>query len=112
MDAREYSKPYAGFAGAEIKVTVDHGTIRRWAESRHGRPVACTARHRRPEAGTLRIEFADRQVPESFRELSWVDFFEAFDRSRQAFLYEDAVEDGIESRFYRFVRRDGGEARG
>jgi hypothetical protein len=112
MDAREYSKPYAGFAGAEIKITVDHGTIRRWVESRHGRPVASAARHGRPEAGALRIEFADQQLPESFREISWADFFEAFDRSGHAFLYEDAVEDGIESRFYRFVRRDGDEARG
>jgi hypothetical protein len=57
----------------------------------------------------LRIEFPDRQLPDSFREISWAEFFEAFDRARLAFLYKDEVEDAVESRFYKFVKGDAGD---
>ena len=49
-----------------------------------------TARHQRKAAITV----------------SWNDFFEKFDESKLAFLYQDKTKDGKESRFFKFVERE------
>jgi hypothetical protein len=104
MDAHESRERYDRL---EVTVTVDHAAIRKWAEDRHGHPATGAKPGERPSAEMLRIEFPDQLSPEFLRKISWTEFFRTFDRSGLAFLYEDEVEDGIESRFYKFVRRNG-----
>ncbi|MEA3003921.1 MAG: hypothetical protein QOH81_2709 [Sphingomonadales bacterium] len=83
--------------------TTDHDEIRRWAEARGGHP----ARVRGTEI--LRIDFDERRGDddEALERIGWEEFFDIFDRERLAFLHEDRTEDGKQSRFNKFVRRDG-----
>jgi hypothetical protein len=92
--------------------TTDHETIRRWAESRKGRPAVVKSTHgqTRGRSGLLRIDF---EPPEqSLDEVSWDDFFETFDQNNLAFLYQERTASGRKSRFNKFVSRDSVEASG
>jgi hypothetical protein len=86
---------------AEATKTTDHDEIRRWVEERGGRPAHVTETAEGDDAGILRIDFADPD--ERLSEMSWDEWFEAFDENGLAFLYQD---DG-ESRFNKLVARDG-----
>jgi hypothetical protein len=113
MDAREPRETSFPWEKPDEKVTIDHATIRRWSESRGGRPAAAKPSQPRSGTETLRIAFPDQPLPEPLREISWAEFFDTFERSRLAFVYQDAVEDAIESRFYKLVsRRELDEQRG
>jgi hypothetical protein len=90
---------------AESKTTTDHDEIRRWVDARGGRPAAVAATGSGDDPGILRIDFGDRD--EGLEEISWEEFFDAFDANDLAFLYQD--ED--ESRFNKFVSRETAEAK-
>jgi len=90
-------------AQSEAKQTTDHNEIRRWAEKHKGRPATVKdTEHGKEHAGILRIAFRD---DENLEEISWDDFFDKFDESDLAFLYQDKTKDGHESRFFKFVKR-------
>ncbi len=55
---------------------------------------------RRDDAGILRIDFQDPD--DKLEEISWDDWFRAFDENNLAFLYEDEGD----SRFNKLVNRD------
>ncbi len=84
---------------AEAKTTTDHHEIRSWVESRGGRPARVTDTGGDGDPGILRIDFRD--LDEGLEEISWDDWFEAFEDNRLAFLYEDEGE----SRFNKLVDR-------
>jgi hypothetical protein len=89
--------------------TTDHDVIKAWAEARGGRPsVAGGTGDDGPGAGVLRIEFPDGPTDSSdqLEDVDWEPFFETFDSSGLAFVYQEKTSDGSESRFSRFVRRD------
>jgi hypothetical protein len=88
---------------AESKTTTNHDEIRRWVEERGGRPAAVTETGGDGDAGILRIDFGDED--EGLREISWDEFFNTFDESNLAFLYQDETNEGSESRFNKFVSR-------
>lgn len=88
------------------KTTTDHATIRKWAESRDGRPARVKGTESRDGAGILRIDFSEPE--ESLEEISWDEFFETFEDRQLAFLYQDKTAEGKTSRFFKFVRRDEG----
>ncbi len=91
-------------ASHEAQTTTDHQTIRRWAEARGGKPAAVSATHKGDDAGILRIDF---DAPEEGLEpISWDAFFEKFEESRLALLYQDKTQSGETSRFFKLVRRD------
>jgi hypothetical protein len=85
--------------------TTDHEEIRRWAEKRQGKPATVAATADDGEAGILRIDFPGYSGEESLEEISWDDFFEKFDESNLAFVYQDESEGGDPSRFCKFVAR-------
>ncbi len=62
---------------------------------------------RRGKAGILRIEFPDSaQANDSaLEEISWDEFFEKFDASGLALLYQEATRDGEVSLFNKLVSR-------
>lgn len=90
--------------------TTDHDQIRKWVEKRGGRParVAATApghdSSKKGSGGILRIDF--QEPDDALEEISWEEFFDTFERNDLAFLYQDKVESGKESRFFKFVQRD------
>lgn len=90
----------------ESRTTTDHDEIRRWAEARDGRPAAVKGTERGDEeAGILRIRFPGVGDDENLEDIDWDAFFEKFEESRLAFLYQDQTKEGETSRFFKFVRR-------
>ncbi|MHB2167216.1 hypothetical protein [Alsobacter sp. R-9] len=92
---------------SEATTTIDHDEIRRWAEERGGRPAAVRGTGGKDDAGILRIDFPERGDPYALEEISWDEFFEAFEANELAFLHQDRTSDGKLSRFSKFVTRSG-----
>jgi hypothetical protein len=90
------------------KTTIDHKTIRQWAEQRGGRPAAVAATHEDDAGGLLRIDFGKKE--DALDEIGWDEFFKTFDERELAFLYQEETDAGGKSRFFKFVRRDGERA--
>lgn len=86
------------------QTTTDHDEIRRWAEERDGRPSRVKGTG---EGGVLRIDFGDKD--DSLEEIAWDEFFEVFEDSGLAMVYQEETKDGSVSRFNKLVRRDGGD---
>src|SRR5437762_3557529 len=90
----------------ESKTTTNHEEIRKWSEARGGKPAAVKGTGGKGDPGVLRIEFPGGPGDESeLEEISWEQFFEAFDENKLAFLYQERTKDGGESRFNKFVSR-------
>ena len=87
----------------ESKTTTDHETIRKWAESRGGRPAAVASTHGGKDPGIIRIAFQDDK--ESLDDVTWNELFAKFEESKLAFLYQEQTKDGEVSRFFKFVKR-------
>jgi hypothetical protein len=93
-------------AESDTKTTTDHDEIRRWVEERGGRPATVKGTESGGEdAGVLRIDFPGVGEEERLEEISWEEFFDKFERENLAFLYQEQVKSGEESRFFKFVRR-------
>ena len=93
--------------------TTDHDTIRKWTEKRGGRPAIVhtkAGKGKNQSGGVLRLDFGPKD--ERLDETSWGEFFDVFERSRLAFLYQERTADGQESRFNKFVERTGKEKAG
>lgn len=82
--------------------TTDHDTIRRWAESKGGKPAAVGRTHKGGDVGIIRIMFPDnpRSEHDALVEISWDEFFAEFEERELALLYD---EDGL---FSKIVGRD------
>jgi hypothetical protein len=92
-------------ADNESKTTTDHGEIRRWAEERGGSPATVTGTESGGEdAGILRIDFPGGKE-DRLEQISWEDWFSKFDEEKLAFLYQEEVKSGDESRFFKLVNR-------
>lgn len=90
----------------ESKTTTDHDTIREWVESRDGVPASVKGTESGEEhAGLLRIHFPEYSGREELEQISWEEFFDKFEESRLAFLYQEKTKDGKISRFFKFTRR-------
>ena len=89
------------------RTTTDHETIRRWAERRGGKPAAVDSTHTGDDVGIVRIMFPDAEQSEHDHlvEISWDEFFEQFEASGLALLYDDG------SAFNKIVGRDTAEKR-
>jgi hypothetical protein len=90
---------------AQSKQTTDHEEIRRWAEDREGTPATVAATAESDEPGILRIDFPGYSGDQTLEPISWDDFFDKFDESDLAFVYQEEADDGELSRFCKFVAR-------
>ncbi len=90
---------------SEANTTTDHKAIRHWIEQRKGRPTVVHGTAGQDGEGILRIDF--REPDDKLDEVSWDEFFKTFDDRKLAFLHQDKTKDGKESRFNKFVARDG-----
>ncbi len=91
---------------AESKITTDHNEIKRWVESRGGRPARVKGTGGKADPGLLRIDYPGYSGEETLDEISWDEFFDAFEKNRLAFLYQEETKGGEESRFSKLVSRD------
>ena len=89
------------------ETTTDHETIRKWAESKGGKPAAVRRTHEGGDVGIIRIMFPDAPQSEhdELVEISWEEFFEEFEKRKLALLYDP---DGM---FNKIVGRDTAERR-
>ena len=87
--------------------TTDHDEIRKWAESKGGKPAAVERTHQGGDVGIIRIMFPDnpQSSHQALVEISWDEFFEQFEESQLALLYEE------DSLFSKIVGRDTVERR-
>ena len=89
---------------SEAQTTTNRDEIRKWVEERGGNP----ARVKGTEL--LRVDYPGYSGEDTLEEISWDEFFETFEASNLAFLYQDKTKEGELSRFSKFVARD--EAKG
>ena len=89
------------------QATIDHDAIRKWAESKGGKPAAVESTHRGDDVGIIRIMFPDAPHSEHqhLTEISWDEFFEEFEERQLALLYDE------DSLFSKLVGRDTMEKR-
>ncbi|MCU7492082.1 MAG: hypothetical protein ACM3UR_02110 [Bacteroidota bacterium] len=98
---------------SESQIITDHNKIRKWVEERGGKPASVKGTETKgEEAGLLRIDFPGYSGEGKLEEIPWEEFFEKFEESKLAFLYQDKTHDGKQSRFNKFISREGEEARG
>ncbi len=93
---------------AEAKTTTNHDEIRRWVEERGGVPASVKDTGGGDDPGILRIDFKDEPGGDDdagLEEISWEEFFEAFEENNLAFLYQEETASGDESRFFKLVSR-------
>jgi anaerobic selenocysteine-containing dehydrogenase len=94
---------------SESKVTTDHEEIRRWVEDRGGHPAQVKGTEKGESAGLLRIDYPGFSGEGRLEEITWDEFFEAFEKNKLAFLYQEETKDGKQSRFSKLVDRDKAE---
>jgi hypothetical protein len=99
---------------AEAKITTDHDAIRNWAEERGGRPAVVRSTHgKKGGTGIIRLEFpgAPNARDDALEEIEWAEWFEKFDASNLALLYQDETASGEKSNFNKLIGRETAEAR-
>jgi hypothetical protein len=89
------------------EMVTDHDTIRKWAESKGGKPAAVDRTHKGGDVGIIRIMFPDAPQSEhgSLVEITWDEFFEEFEKRQLALLIEK------DSQFNKIVGRDTADKR-
>jgi len=90
---------------AQAEPTTDRTMIQRWIEQRGGRPAKVRGTEGDDGEGILRVDFAEPN--DKLQSIDWDEFFKTFEDRRLAFLHQDKTADGNQSRFFKFVRRDG-----
>lgn len=85
------------------KSTTDHEEIRKWAESRGGRPARAAGTESKRGVGVLRIHFPTSRAKAHLEDISWDEFFEQFDKNGLAMVYQDKTSNGRTSRFSKLV---------
>lgn len=82
------------------KVTTNHTEIRNWVESRNGKPAKVK------DTGILRFDFPGYSGEDALQHISWDEFFEEFEKSKLALIYQNQTAGGDESRFNKLISRD------
>ena len=90
------------------KTTQDHEEIQQWAERRGAKPGEVASTEQKGGPGILRIMFpkAPHHNDGALKEISWDDFFEKFDASGLALVYQEVTAEGAESNFNKLIHPD------
>lgn len=81
-------------------VTIDHDEIRRWAEERGACPTEVKG------TGIIRLDFPGFSGEGRLEPVGWDEFFERFEESNLALVYQDTTASGQKSNFNKFVSRE------
>ncbi len=90
---------------SDTRTTTDHDEIRRWVEEHGGRPVSVKGTESGDQAGVLRIDFPGGAGEEQLEPVSWDEWFEKFEESKLAFLYQEKKASGEDSTFFKLISR-------
>ena len=93
-------------SAASSHTTTDHDEIRQWVEGRGGHPATVRSTvGNGHEPGILRIDFPGYSGEGSLEEITWDEFFDKFEESKLAFLYQKETAGGKKSNFNKLVSR-------
>jgi hypothetical protein len=87
------------------KVTIDHDQIRRWAEARGAKPTQVQGTGR-GGTGILRLDFPGYSGEGKLQPISWDNWFQKFDQSRLALVYQERTARGQKSNFNKLITRE------
>jgi len=91
---------------SQSNTTTDHDEIRRWVEQHDGTPSMVKGTgDGGDDVGVLRIDFPGGTGQDRLEHIEWDDWFEKFDESGLAFLYQERKSDGSDSTFFKLVNR-------
>jgi hypothetical protein len=90
---------------SQSTTTTDHDEIRRWVEAHDGNPSMVKGTGGDGDAGVLRIDFPGGAGEDRLEHIDWDAWFEKFDESDLAFLYQEQKADGGDSTFFKLVSR-------
>ncbi len=103
--AKAKPAPKTAQATGAAQTTTNHAKIQKWAEARKGVPSTVKITRTKKEPGILRIDFPGFSGKDTLQKISWNEWFEKFDESGLAFLYQDKMKDGKQSRFFKLVKK-------
>jgi hypothetical protein len=87
-------------------VTTDHEVIRQWAKSRRAVPATVAGTDHDGHLGVLRFDFPGYYSGDRLVEVSWAEWFEAFDKRRLNFIYQERRSGGEKSNFFQLENPD------
>jgi hypothetical protein len=97
---------------AHSQALTDHDAIRRWAESRGGRPACVTGTGDEDDVGMIRLDFPGFSGGDTLAPISWEQWFAQFDANGLALIVQETTAEGERSHFNRLVKRDETEPEG
>jgi hypothetical protein len=84
------------------KATIDHDTIKNWVQQHGGCPAHVKSTGGKHDPGILRVDYPGFSGQQTLEAISWDEFFDAFEKNKLAFVYDDKPD----SRFSKLVSRD------
>lgn len=90
---------------SESHTTTDHDEIRTWVDEHDGKPARVRGTGSGDSAGVLRIDFPGGAGQDDLEHISWDDWFETFEESGLALLYQEHKASGEDSTFNKLVQR-------
>lgn len=85
--------------------TIDHDTIREWAEQRDGVPASVAGTAGNGPAGVLRFDLPGGAGEDELEHISWEEWFDKFEKENLALVYQDEKTSGESSTFFKLIRR-------
>jgi hypothetical protein len=98
-------------SASSSKTTINHNQIRRWADARHAHPAHVKGTGRRGDPGMIRLDFPGFSGADKLEEISWDQWFNAFDKNNLALVYQEKTASGKRSNFNKLVGRETVRAR-
>lgn len=86
----------------QSNTTTDHEVIKKWAESREGKPSVVTKNG--DETELLRLNFPG-YAEDNLQEISWEKWFDIFEKNNLALIYQEETKGGDKSNFNKIVSR-------
>jgi hypothetical protein len=96
---------------ASAEPVTDHRRIREWAAERGAKPACVKGTGGKRDTGMIRLDFPGYSGADSLQEISWDEWFKAFDENKLALLMQEETADGTQSNFNKLVSRDTANAR-
>jgi hypothetical protein len=90
---------------SESRTTTDHDEIRKWVEEHDGSPASVSDTASGDDPGVLRIDFPGGSGQGELQHIDWDEWFEKFEDSKLAFLYQEHKASGEDSTFFKLVSR-------
>jgi hypothetical protein len=91
---------------SETRATTDHEEIRSWVEDHDGRPATIRGTANDDQPRSLRFHFPGGAGHDKLENISWDEWFSAFDDSKLSLLYCEHQAGVMDSTFFQLVSKD------